>query len=177
MSGDTHCSFGSLCVYGIFYSLQLSSLYILFLNNKCYTMSLHILLNIIFNDYPIFHHLFNNFCVAQLCSTLWGPMDYSLLWSSVHGILQARILAWIAIPSPGDLPILGIEVGSPALQADSLWSELPGKCTVGLSYCPILLFICLVYLLPEISLEWKYLHFILCFNMYAFQIMCVWIFS
>ena len=31
------------------------------------------------------------------------------------------------IPSPGDLPIPGIEPGSPALQADSLPTELPGK--------------------------------------------------
>ena len=35
--------------------------------------------------------------VAQLCPTLWDPMDCSLLRSSVHGILQARILEWVAI--------------------------------------------------------------------------------
>ena len=34
----------------------------------------------------------------QLCPTLCDPMDRSLLGSSVHGILQARILEWIAIP-------------------------------------------------------------------------------
>ena len=32
-----------------------------------------------------------------------------------------------AIPSPGDLPDPGIEPGSPALQADSLPGEQPGK--------------------------------------------------
>ena len=47
--------------------------------------------------------------------------------SSVHGILQAGILEWIAIPFSRDLPNPGIEPGSPALQADSLPSELPGK--------------------------------------------------
>ena len=31
--------------------------------------------------------------VAQLCPALWDPMDYT-----VHGILQARILEWVAIP-------------------------------------------------------------------------------
>ena len=31
------------------------------------------------------------------------------------------------LPSPGDRPNTGIEPGSPALQADSLPSELPGK--------------------------------------------------
>ena len=35
--------------------------------------------------------------VAQSCLTLCDPMDYSLPSSSVHGILQARILEWIAI--------------------------------------------------------------------------------
>jgi len=35
--------------------------------------------------------------VAQLCLTLCDPMDYSLPGSSVHGILQARILEWVAI--------------------------------------------------------------------------------
>ena len=38
-------------------------------------------------------------CVAQLCLTLCNLMDCGLLDSSVHGILQARILEWIAISS------------------------------------------------------------------------------
>ena len=49
--------------------------------------------------------------------------------SSVHGILQARILEWAAIFFSRDLPDPGIEPGSPALQADSLPSEPPGKST------------------------------------------------
>ena len=36
--------------------------------------------------------------VAQSCLTLHYPMDCSLPDSSIHGILQARILAWVAIP-------------------------------------------------------------------------------
>ena len=36
--------------------------------------------------------------VAQLCPTLCDLMDYSLPGSSVHGILQARILDWVAFP-------------------------------------------------------------------------------
>ena len=35
--------------------------------------------------------------VAQLCPTLWDPVDYSPPGSSVHGILLARILEWVAI--------------------------------------------------------------------------------
>ena len=54
-------------------------------------------------------------------------MDCSPPGSSVHGILQARILEQVAFPSPGDLPNPGIEPRSPALQADSLPYEPPGK--------------------------------------------------
>ena len=43
------------------------------------------------------------------------------------GILQARILEWVLFPSPGDLLDPGIKLQSPALQADSLPSELQGK--------------------------------------------------
>ena len=56
--------------------------------------------------------------VIQSNSTLCGPMDYSLPGSSVHGILQVRILEWTAFLSPGDLPDPGIEHRSPTVQAD-----------------------------------------------------------
>ena len=36
--------------------------------------------------------------VAQSCPTLCDPIDYSLPRSSIHGISQARILEWVAIP-------------------------------------------------------------------------------
>ena len=35
---------------------------------------------------------------AQLCPTLFNPMDRNPPGSSVHGILQARILEWVASP-------------------------------------------------------------------------------
>ena len=54
-------------------------------------------------------------------------MDCSSPGSSVHGILQARILEWIAIPFSRDLPNPGVEPQSPALQADSLATEPPEK--------------------------------------------------
>ena len=54
-------------------------------------------------------------------------MDYSLLSSSVHGILQARILEWVVIPFSEDLPNAGIKLTFAALQADSLLSEPPGN--------------------------------------------------
>ena len=147
----------------------------------------------------IAYYWMNECLVAQSCLTICDSVDYSLPGSSVHVILQARILEWVAIPfsrgsslpgdwtqvsyiackvftnwatreaqllkvkllsrvwlfatpwtatcqaaqsmafsrqeywsglpfpSPGDLPDPGIELRSPALQADSLPSELPGK--------------------------------------------------
>jgi len=40
-------------------------------------------------------------------------MHCSLPGSSVHGIFQARILEWVAIPSPGELLNPGMEPASP----------------------------------------------------------------
>ena len=58
--------------------------------------------------------------VAHSCPTLYDPMEYT-----VHGILQARILEWVAFPFSRGLPNPGIKPGSPVWQADSLPSELP----------------------------------------------------
>ena len=61
--------------------------------------------------------------LAQLLSHVWL---FATPWS-VHGILQARILEWVAYPFSRDLPNPGIKLGSPALQADSLPAEPQGK--------------------------------------------------
>ena len=55
------------------------------------------------------------------------PMDGSLPGSSDHGILQARTLEWVSIFFSKESCEPGIKPGSPALQADSLHSEPPGK--------------------------------------------------
>ena len=52
--------------------------------------------------------------VTQLCLTLCDPMDCSQPGSSVHGIFQARILEWVAIPF------------NPGIERESL-SQPPGK--------------------------------------------------
>ena len=65
--------------------------------------------------------------LLQLCPALFDSMDWSPPGSSVQGLLQARILEWVACPAPGDLPNPGIEPRFPALQMDSLPSEPPGK--------------------------------------------------
>ena len=54
-------------------------------------------------------------------------MDCSLPGSSARGILQARILEWVAVPFSEDLPDPGLKPRSPTLQADSLPSKPPGK--------------------------------------------------
>ena len=65
--------------------------------------------------------------VAQSCPTLCNPMDCSLPGSSVHGFSRQEYWSGLPFPSPGDLPDPRIEPRSPALQADALTSELPGK--------------------------------------------------
>ena len=67
---------------------------------------------------------------TRLCLTLCNPVDCSLPGSSVHGILQARMLEWESLfqrifPTQGSNP--GLEPRSPTLQVDSLPSEPPGK--------------------------------------------------
>ena len=52
---------------------------------------------------------------AQSCLTLCDPVDCSLPGFSVHGILQARILEWVAISSSRGSSDPGIEPRSPAL--------------------------------------------------------------
>ena len=65
--------------------------------------------------------------VAQSCPTLFDRVDCSLPGFSVHGILQARMLEWVTISFSRDLPDPGIKPGSPALEADTITSEPPGK--------------------------------------------------
>ena len=54
----------------------------------------------------------------QLCLTFWTLRVYDT-WLLFPWILQARILAWVAISSSRELLDPGIEPVSPALQADS----------------------------------------------------------
>ena len=63
--------------------------------------------------------------VTQLCPTLCDPMDCSPP-GSVHGILQARILQWLAVPFSRESSWPRDRTWSPALQTDSLLPEPPG---------------------------------------------------
>ena len=63
------------------------------------------------------------------CWTLCNAMDCSPPGSSVHGILQARILEWIAIPLSRVFQTHGSNASLPPLQAYSLPYEPPEKPT------------------------------------------------
>ena len=79
--------------------------------------------------------------VAQPCPTLCDPMDCSPSGSSVRGILQARILQWVAMPSSrgSSRPRDRTHV-SPALQTDSLLLSHQRSTTS-------------LYIFPSLSLE------------------------
>ena len=68
-------------------------------------------------------------------------MDCSPLGSFVHGMSQARILAWSGLPflSPGDLPDPGIEPMSLALADGVFTTEPPGKFFLYLYYILLVL--------------------------------------
>ena len=88
-----------------------------------------------FSDWPlslsdIHLQLIHIFCglmkvkvkVAQSCPTLCDPMDYTANW-----ILQARILEWVAFPFSRGSSQVRDQTRPPALQVDSLPTELPGN--------------------------------------------------
>ena len=63
-------------------------------------------------------------CHVQLFATLWTVARQSPL---SMGFSRQKYWSGLPFPSPGDLPNPGIKPGSPALQADALSSEPPGK--------------------------------------------------
>ena len=71
--------------------------------------------------------------VTQSCPTLPDPMYYT-----VHGIIQARILEWVALPFPRDLPNPGIKPRSPALQANYVPAEPHRNWEYGIPVSPSL---------------------------------------
>ena len=95
----------------------------------------------------------NTLCV---CRTLCNPTDYILPGSSVHEILQAKILEWLAMPPPGYLPDPGIKPASllsPTLAcgfftSSTTWEVLPkhnastqclvlSKCSVNICWVSV----------------------------------------
>ena len=87
------------------------------------------------NQHIIVNHLCVRACsVAKSYPTLCNPMDYSLPGSSVHGILQARILEWVAMCSSrgssqhwqvGSLPL--VPPGKQSNESPAIKSLRPSK--------------------------------------------------
>ena len=73
--------------------------------------------------------------ITQSCLTLCNHMDCSAPYSSLHWILQARILERVAMPSSRGSSWPGIEPRSPGLQAGSLPSEKSSSLWFGFYYC------------------------------------------
>ena len=63
--------------------------------------------------------------LLQSCRTLCDPVDSSPPGSSVHGILQARILEWVAMPPPGDLPDLWVLLSARFRYCYLVWCPVP----------------------------------------------------
>ena len=75
--------------------------------------------------------------VSKSCLTVWDTMGCTPPGSSVHGILQARILEWFAISFPRDLPNPGMEsaytalAGSLPLRHLGSWISTQVSCIAG----------------------------------------------
>ena len=81
--------------------------------------------------------------VVQSCPTLSDPMDCSSPGSSVHGILQARVLEWGAMPSPRGSSQPRDQTGVCSVSCIGRWIHYPpssrGTPKVGSRYLFILL--------------------------------------
>ena len=87
--------------------------------------------------------------VAQSCLTLFNPMDYT-----VHGIIQARILEWVAFPFSRGIVPTQVEPRSPALQTNSLPAEPQGKPkNTGVGSLSLL-----QWIFPTQEMNWGLLH-------------------
>ena len=73
------------------------------------------------------HESENGSEVAQSFPTLIDPMDCSPPGSSVHGIFQARVLEWVAIPFSRASSRLRDQTQVSHIEVGSLPSEPPGK--------------------------------------------------
>ena len=90
----------------------------------------------------------------QPCPILFNPMDCSLPGSSVYGILQARILEWVAFPFSRGSSHPGIKPRSPALQADFFYQLRNGRSPRILEGSLSLL----QWIFPTQELTWGLLH-------------------
>ena len=65
--------------------------------------------------------------IANLCPTLWDPMDYTHQAPLSVGFPRQEYWSGLLLPSPGDLSNPGIELVSSALTGEFFTTEPPGK--------------------------------------------------
>ena len=87
-------------------------------------------LNLVTKQQILSHSIFEWFGYKLSHVQLCDPMDCSPPCSSVHGILQARILQWVAISFSRDCPDPGIEPTSSALAGGFFTTATPGNPSV-----------------------------------------------
>ena len=75
------------------------------------------------------YHIHGDGLVAKLCPSLVAPWTVDHQTPLAKGFPKQECSSGLPFPSPRDLSNPGIEPQSPALQADSLMTELPGKFT------------------------------------------------
>ena len=106
-------------------------------------------------------------CIKECCALLSRSVmsDSAIPWTVAHqaplsmGFSRQEYWSGLPVPSPGDLPDPGTEPRSPALQADSLLTELQRNLLYHLFFCFTKIFfitnIFLIYSLPQhISIHW-----------------------
>ena len=72
----------------------------------------------------------------ELCPTLCDPMECSPPGSSIHGILQARILEWVAVPSSRGSSRCRDQTHIPCISGGFFTARPPGKSCLESCNCP-----------------------------------------
>ena len=99
----------NFCSLNVFSSVNTQRSFIFFPSSSCcFSLLCHPYSRSLFFKYMLMFSLRVFALSFRSCPTLCDPVDGSPAGASDHGVLQARILEWVAMPSPGDLPNPGI---------------------------------------------------------------------
>ena len=123
----------------------IANIFVMIYENLCLLIWL---INVVFT--PSYYFIVVCVLISQSCSTLCDSKDCNPPGASLHGVLQARILQWVAILFSRDLPDPRIKLKSLTLQASFLPSELPGK--------PYFIILCVyIYIIYKMYLIYSFL--------------------
>ena len=107
------------CFVFLNWKLQSPSFPVLYISSSLSNSSLlFIFIIAYFILYCVFNSVSLQTATAKIYKVKWKSLShvrlFAIPWTTVQGILQAKILEWVAFPSLGDLPNPGIEPRSPA---------------------------------------------------------------